>query len=209
MADSRAPASGEKKRYVVAIVGDSLTDAQVGGGKFIAHVAKRCPESRFTNFAKGGAMVNQMRKRFERELSGASGYTHLLVFGGVNDLYSDLTAGRTPEKIEKDLGYMYEKAHERGWKVIAITVAPWGGFSKYYNASRAAATRSVNDWIRSQLTTHGVDYVVDAFPMLSCGDADKLCPEYAAPMKDGLHFGPKGHEKLGQALYETVFADCR
>jgi lysophospholipase L1-like esterase len=51
--------------------------------------------------------------------------------------------------------------------------------------------------------------VIDAYPLLSCGDAERLCPELAAPHKDGIHFGPAGHEKIGAALYEQVFKSCR
>jgi len=186
-----------------------LTDARSGGGKYVSYLAKHCPQSQFDNYGKGGDMVNQMRRRFERDvLSSSTPYTHLLVFGGVNDLYSDLTAGRTPEKVGKDLTAMYSAAKKRGWDVVAVTVAPWGGFSKYYNDSRAASTRTLNAWLKAQLDAEAVDHVVDAWALLSCGDAERLCAEYASPYKDGLHFGPKGHEKLGQALLESVFADC-
>lgn len=201
--------TGARRRYVVAAIGDSLTDSRSNGGKYLDYLAKRCPESRFDNYGVGGDMVNQMRRRFERDLPiKRSAYTHLIVFGGVNDLYSDLTAGRTPELIEADLGAMYSAAKNRGWKVVALTVAPWGGFTKYFNASRGAATRTLNDWITSQRGS-AVDYVVETGPLLSCGDPDRLCPEAQAPFKDGLHFGPAGHEKLGRALFESVFSDCR
>ena len=48
-------------------------------------------------------MVNQMRRRFDDDVFGPGkpAYTHVIVFGGVNDLYSDLTAGRTPALIER------------------------------------------------------------------------------------------------------------
>jgi lysophospholipase L1-like esterase len=205
-----APAKG--KVYVVAAVGDSLTDARSNGGKFLDELKKRCPESRFDNHGKGGDMVNQMRRRFERDVLGASdkpAYTHLIVFGGVNDLYSDQTAFRTPAKIEADLSAMYAAARGRGMKVVALTVAPWGGFSKWYNPSRARATGELNDWIRGRKEAGEVDDVIDAFALLSCGDAEKLCPAYMEPFKDGLHFGPKGHDKLAEALSRDVFSDCR
>ena len=52
--------------------------------------------------------------------SGAPvGYTHVIVFGGVNDLYSDITAKRTVAKIESDLSTMYASAREHGAKVVA------------------------------------------------------------------------------------------
>src|SRR5262245_22590671 len=48
-----------KRRCVIAALGDSLTDERVHGGGYLNYVARRCPESRIDNFAKGGAMVNQ------------------------------------------------------------------------------------------------------------------------------------------------------
>jgi len=199
----------ERQRYRVAAIGDSLTDEKSHGGGYLAYLKKRCPESRFDNYGVGGNMVNQMRRRFERDLPVNKGaYTHLIVFGGVNDLYSDLTAGRTPAKIEADLGAMYAAAKSRGWKVVAITVSPWGGFEKYFNQSRSAATHTLNDWMKARVGEQ-VDYVVDAFSLLSCGEPEVLCPEYAKPFKDGLHFGPAGHEKLGEKLFEEVFSSCR
>jgi lysophospholipase L1-like esterase len=155
-------------------------------------------------------MVNQMRARFERDLlsPGHPEYSHLIVFGGVNDLYSDLTAGRVPAKISRDLAWMYARAREERMRVVAITVAPWGGFSRYFNATRARATLDLNGWIQRQAEDGAIDHVIDAYGLLSCGDPERLCPEYARPHRDGLHFGRLGHEKLGRALYERVFSTC-
>jgi lysophospholipase L1-like esterase len=204
------PSPKPTTRYVVAAVGDSITDAR-SGGRYIEYLRKRCPESRFDNYGKGAEMVNQMRRRFARDVLGPSKpkYTHVIVFGGVNDLYSDLTAKRTPAKIEKDLTQMYEMSKERGIEVIAITVAPWGGFSRYYNARRGGTTLEVNRWIGQQQQEGKIDHVVNAYSLLSCGDPEKLCPAFVPPFNDGLHFNAKGHNKLGEALYKDVFADCR
>src|SRR5579872_5040513 len=99
--------------FVVAAMGDSLSDPRVGGGKYLDVLRKRCPLSRFDSYGKGGEMVNQMRRRFAGDIfaPGKPRYTHVIVFGGVNDLYSDLTAGRTPALIERDLTAMYQAAH--------------------------------------------------------------------------------------------------
>ncbi|MCZ7687032.1 MAG: SDR family NAD(P)-dependent oxidoreductase [Sandaracinaceae bacterium] len=198
-----------RRRYVVAAIGDSLTDSRSPrGGRYLAYLRERCPESRFENFGRGGDMVNQMRRRFVSDvLPRARQLTHILVFGGVNDL-SDVSAGRTVEDIEGDLSFMYEAARERGLGVIALTVAPWGGFTRRYSERRGAATRELNDWIRAAPARGAVDHVVDAYAVLSCGDPERLCPEYAHPVPDGLHFGPRGHEVLGEALHREVFADC-
>lgn len=205
-AAQRAP----RRAYVVAAVGDSLTDARAHGGKFLDVLRQRCPESRFDNFGKGGDMVNQMRRRFTRDVLGdpAAAYTHVIVFGGVNDLYSDKTASRTVPRIQEDLSKMYALAKQRGARVVAVTVAPWGGFTRYYNADRAATTRQLNAWILGRPAAGEVDHAVDAFALLSCGDPERLCPEYAEPFRDGLHFGPRGHEKLGEAIHEAAFTDC-
>jgi lysophospholipase L1-like esterase len=168
-----------------------------------------CPTLELDNFGKGGTMVNQMRRRFEAQVV-ASGrhYTHLVIFGGVNDLYSDLTAFRTPAKIEADLRAMYDSGKAHGVQVVALTVAPWGGFSRYFTPSRARATDELNAWIRQQAADGHVDQVVDAHALLACGDPDRLCERFFEPFKDGLHFGPDGHQLLGQALFRSAFSDC-
>lgn len=211
-----AGAEGVKKRFVVAAIGDSLTDAKSHGGKYLDYLRERCPGSQFDNYGKGGQMVNQMRKRFAADVLGEPAvpgstkpaYTHVIVFGGVNDIYSDLTAKRTPKLIERDLLWMYQAAKAKGAEVIAFTVAPWGGFTSYYNGTRGAATLKVNTWIRSQLAAGSVDHVIDAYPLLSCGNPERLCPTFSGPFKDGLHFNKAGHEKLGKALHEQVFSSC-
>lgn len=195
----------------IAFVGDSLTDETSIGGGYVKVVRRRCPESRVDNYGKGGAMVNQIRRRFEEEVltQPAGTYDRLVVFGGVNDLYSDLTAGRTVDKISADLATIYAQAHARGMKVVAITVAPWGGFTKYFNAKRGAATVRLNDWIRSQRGAGAVDAVIDADRLLACSDSTRLCPAFELAHPDGLHFNRAGHERLGAALVENALSDCR
>jgi lysophospholipase L1-like esterase len=201
---------GTRHHYAIAAVGDSLTDPRSHGGGYLDYVKQRCPNVEIDNFGRGGTMVNQMRRHFDEEVaSSPKQYTHLIVFGGVNDLYSDLTALRTPAKIEADLSYMYSTAKARGMKVVAITVAPWGGFRRYFNPSRAEATHAVNAWLREQPSKGKVDRVVDAYRLLSCGDPDTLCDRFFKPFKDGIHFGPDGHRLLGEALYRAAFSDCQ
>lgn len=201
--------TAEKTRYVVAAIGDSLTDEKVGGGKYLQVLRERCPESEFLARGKGGEMVNQMRKRLPGALFGAGmpRLDHVLVLGGVNDLYSDETAGRTPEKVEHDLAAMYREARLRGAKVIAVTVAPWGGFKKYWSEKRQRDTDTLNEWVRRQKADGKVDHVVDAAEVLKGEPRERLCD--GCGQKDGLHWTRAGHERLGAALHAAVFADCR
>ncbi len=206
-----APPSPPLRRLSVAAIGDSLTDARSGGGGYLAYLKGHCPESRFDNFGVGGDMLSQMRRRFERDVFGPGHpeYTDLIVFGGVNDLYSDRSAGRVPKNISADLAWMYAEARRRGLRVTAISVAPWGGFERYHNARRQAATLELNQWIAQRRAAGTIDHVVDAYALLSCGVPQRLCPAVARPFRDGLHFGPLGHEKLGRALLEGAFTGCR
>jgi lysophospholipase L1-like esterase len=211
----RVEAARPRRVYSVAAIGDSLTDPRSNGGRYLRFLAERCPESRFDSYGKGGEMVNQMRRRFAEDVlgippgPGKPRYTHVIVFGGVNDLYSDLTAHRTVKKITSDLSAMYAAAREHGLRVVALTVTPWGGLSRYFTPARAATTAELNRWILAQPGAGTVDFAVDAFPLLSCGSPDSLCEAYAKPYHDGLHFGPEGHRRIADALFRDVFADCR
>jgi lysophospholipase L1-like esterase len=193
----------------VLILGDSLSDEKVGGGGFVRILRERCPKTTFDNRAKGGFMVNQIRKRLETEvLPENRSYSHAIVFGGVNDLYSDQTANRTLERIQADLSRIYADLKARGTDVIAITVTPWGDFKRWFTPARSRNTLALNGWISSQAASGALSAALDAYPLLSCGDPERLCPELAAPHKDGLHFGKLGHQKLAQALLQGPFNGC-
>lgn len=197
--------------YSVAVIGDSLSDPKSGGAKYLQVLRERCPESRFDTYARGGTMVSQMRKHVRQDLFGPSrpSYTHVLVFGGVNDIGSNLTAQRTVPKITGDLQAMYAEARRRGVSVVALTLAPWGGLRGFHNPQRQQMTLEINAWIRDGKKAGRVDHVVDAYALLSCGTPERLCDRYVAPFNDGLHFNEEGHRKLGEALHAQVFSDCR
>ncbi len=201
-----------KQVYRVAALGDSITDGRHGGGGYLKVLQKTCPESVFHNFGRGGDMTNQMLRRFRSDVLPVveqNKLDTLLVYGGVNDLYSDLTAGRKNNVIERDLSTIYELAKRAGLRVVALTVSPWGGFSKYWNPRRGENTELLNSWILGQVETGPVDVAIDTYPLLSCGILSQLCKDYENRSADGLHPGPKGHQILGEKLKEVAFADCR
>jgi lysophospholipase L1-like esterase len=214
-ADSPAkatPTAPAKKRiYVVAAMGDSLTDPKSHGGKYLEALQTRCPKSRFDSYGVGGNMVNQMRKRFERDVFGEGtgetrpAYTHVIVLGGIGDILSNETAKRSASLIAGDLTTMYEMARAHHAEVIALTLPPWGGF-KAYDTARHVMTLKVNTFIQEKATDGVVDFAVDIYPLLSCGDKRKLCPDYA--WNDHLHWSEKGHDVVAKALYSQVFSDC-
>lgn|GEM_PF-928785 len=193
----------------VLVIGDSLSDPRVHGGGYLAPWAKKCPHCQFVNIARGGAMVNQMLRTLrEHAAVNPRVYDAAIVFGGVNDLYSDQTANRTNARIERDLSTTYSLAKRYARRVFAITVAPWGGFHRWFNERRGMNTHALNRWILDAVARGEVDAVVDSGPILTCGDPQKLCPQYMAPHRDGLHFGPEGHRRLGAALLDAVGDTC-
>ncbi|MGC4069993.1 MAG: GDSL-type esterase/lipase family protein [Polyangiaceae bacterium] len=132
------------------------------------------------------------------------------MFGGVNDLYSDQTAHRSNERIERDLEIMYGAARAHGARVVALTVSPWGGFRRWYTPQRGENTRDLNAWIRAAQARGVIDVVVDAYSLLSCGSTERLCDRFARPFRDGLHFGPDGHAVLSAALVDALgLAECQ
>lgn len=205
------PAELPRRIYRVAALGDSITDERVGGGRYLAYLRQACPKSSFYDFGKGGDMTNQMLVRLERDLLPARerlGLDTLIVFGGVNDLYSNITASRTNDRIEQSLLAIYEKARSTGLRTVGVTVLPWGGFARYFTAERGENTRALNAFILGQVSRGTLDVAVDAYPRLSCGEPEKLCPDFEMRRPDGLHPGPKGHEILGALLHEQAFFDC-
>jgi lysophospholipase L1-like esterase len=200
-----------RRTYHVAALGDSISDERVGGGRYLQFLRQACPASRFYSFGKGGDMTNQMRRRLASELLPERtrlDLDTLIVLGGVNDLYSNLTAGRTNSRIEEDLTGIYQTAKQVGLRVVAITVLPWGGFTSYFTPARSLNTRALNSFVLGQVALGQVDVAVDGYSLLSCGDAERLCPRYENARPDGLHPGPMGHERLGRALHEQAFSDC-
>ncbi|MBL9027396.1 MAG: hypothetical protein JNL21_34715 [Myxococcales bacterium] len=196
-----------KRTYVVAAMGDSLTDRKSHGGLYLDHLKKKCPKSRFDSYGKGGQMVSQMRKRFERDIFGEDKpkYTHVIILGGIGDILSNETAKRTTTKITADLAAMYATAKKHDTTVIAMTLPPWGG-AKAYNEARDQMTGELVRWVLVRKKALEVDVSVDIYSRLSCGKDRELCDDYAWP--DKLHWNKAGHEVVGEVLFESVFADC-
>jgi lysophospholipase L1-like esterase len=203
------------RRYVVAAVGDSLTDTRAGGGKYLKALAERCPDSRFDAYGIGGQRTDHMRWRLTEDLFGRSTpwfnrprYTHVIILGGVNDLAAATPREARIERIKANLSQMYRTARVRGVSVVALTVPPWGRLRGVPD-KRADATESLNAWIREQAEAGVVDHAVDIHGLLSCGDVRVLCPKNRRFANDNIHWGTAGHEIVAEALHREVFSDCR
>ncbi len=58
--------------YLIAAIGDSLTDQRSHGGGYLEYLKSRCPTLEIDNFGKGGTMVNQMRRSFDEQVAASA-----------------------------------------------------------------------------------------------------------------------------------------
>ncbi len=209
--DRDARSSPAARRYVVAAIGDSLTDPRAGGGRYMRHLARLCPASRFDTYGIGGQHTSDMRARFADELFGtgrkepATTYTHFIVLGGVNDLYGGTVGAERIARIEAQLGTMYREARAHGVAVVALTVTPWGHAG---GAHDRAVTATLNGWILDGAKTGMVEHAVDLTPLLVCGAAETLCAPYRKTYDDQVHWNDAGHQRVAEAIHRAAFADC-
>lgn len=206
-----------RRRYVVAAMGDSLTDPKSHGGKYLDVLRERCKQSTFVSFGVGGNMTNMMRKRFLRDVylendagermagEGPRAFTHVIILGGLGDLLSNETAGRNPKNIADEITKMVDMTHAHGAKAIVMTLPPWSAM-RDYNEVRGRMTHEVNAWIQRSAKEGTIDAWFDTRPHLVCGDPEKLCEKFA--FKDGIHWSAEGHRVIGEALHQALFADC-
>ena len=147
--------------------------------------------------------------RFERDVLGQTGVTHLIIFQGVNDL-GVLTrdAPATPEahaQLVDDMiaayAQMTARARARGIAVIGATITPYGGSDYYHpDAQNEADRQAINAWFR---TPGNVDAVIDFDAVMR--DPDRPTHLRAAYDLDGLHPSIEGYRAMGEAVDLTLF----
>jgi lysophospholipase L1-like esterase len=143
--------------------------------------------------------------RFDHDVIGQPGVTHLIVLEGVNDL-GTLTrdAPVAPEAHTALVARMIDayrqivaRAHARGIKAIGATIMPYAGSAYYHpDAQNEADRQAVNRWIR---TPGNFDAVIDLdAAMRDPGDAKRLRKDYDSG--DGLHPSVAGYAAMAAAV---------
>ena len=219
------------KGRTIVTFGDSITDG-VGS---TANKNRRWPDQFIERLhAKGGttwAIANQgisgnrvldggagdsALARFDRDVIGQAGVTHVVIFEGVNDL--GISFGNpqgamaerfkamqpkekaTAERLIAGYRQLIARAHAHGIKVIGATIAPYEG-ATYWSPEGEAQRQKVNAWIR---TGGEVDGVIDF-------DAAIRDPAKPSQLKDGLHMGDHlhgsdaGYAAMAQAIDLGLF----
>ena len=210
----------------IAVLGDSITDGHGVESNsnrrwtdVLAERLKGSPATRslaVLNLGIGGNRIlddgigPNAVARFERDVLARPGVRYLVILEGVNDL-GMLTRDAPVDRAEHE-GFvrrlltayeqMVARARERGIKVIAGTIMPYGG-SGYYHpvAANEADRRTINDWIR--MPGH-VDAVVD-FDALMRDPADPARLKAEFDSGDGLHPSLAGYRFMGEAVPIALF----
>ena len=214
---------GAKARPVVVAVGDSITDNPSCANDaavlcrwpdvLARRMAKaRLPQVVVTQAISGNRVLApgwgpSTLARFDRDVLSIPGVTHIVLLEGVNDIGN---SGRerngvvNPTITAADLiaGYrqIILRAHERGIKVIGMTILPFEG-ANYWSPEREAIRVAVNQWIR---TSGAFDGVIDT---------DRVMGEPGHPTRlatalqggDNLHPDGRGHTRMGEAIDLRLF----
>lgn len=143
--------------------------------------------------------------RFDHDVIGQPGVTHLIVLEGVNDL-GTLTreAPVAPEAHATLVARMIDayrqivaRAHARGIKVIGATIMPYAGSAYYHpDAQNEADRQAVNRWIRSPGHFDGMIDLDKA--MRDPADPARLHKAYDSG--DGLHPSVAGYAAMAEAV---------
>lgn len=215
---------GKMQRPVVVAYGDSITDnagcaidavpvcrwgdvlgrrlAQAGKPHVV--VTQAIGGNRVLSVGTGPSAV----ERFDRDVLALPGVTHVVLLEGINDIGSSGRArpdGTAAPAITADQlidGYrrIIDRAHQRGIKVIGLTVLPFEGAGYYTEAGEAIRMR-VNEWIR---TSGAFDAVFDMEKVV----ADPSNPKRLDPALqrgDNLHPDGRGETRMGEAIPLDLF----
>ena len=162
-----------------------------------AHLKEALPNEHFAIHVDGlpgdTVMQGAYTKRLRSLIStAASPYDWVIVQGGGNDL----RLGREPKKILEALRAVWGIAFDAGSKVIALTV------TKTVDQTEESARRykALNELIASE--ENEKLYNVDVCKMLPPATMNNVIRKIYD--RDGLHFGKKGYEMMGDAIASSL-----
>ncbi|MFD7713766.1 SGNH/GDSL hydrolase family protein [Streptomyces sp. NPDC059786] len=132
--------------------------------------------------------------RLDRDVLAQTSARTAVVFQGVNDV----RWGATADQVIAGLREITARAHARGIRVVAATIAPCEGESLCTAAADAQRT-AVNAWIREAATAQGLDGVLDFDAVLRDPERPaRLLPAYDSG--DHLHPADAGLAALAGSV---------
>jgi lysophospholipase L1-like esterase len=210
---------GPRASRVVVAFGDSITEGAgiVGDGHAVRYPERLALRLRGRPGSAGlfavlneGISGNRLLsdgagakgvERFERDVLGQSGVTHVIILIGINDIGLTLqdSGGRlgapNVDQITAGLQQLIDQSRAWGVKVLLGTLLPFKE-SAYWSAEKEIRRQAVNRWIRGQ---QGIDGVIDFDAALrDPADPQSLKPVY--DLGDHLHPSAAGHAAMADAI---------
>ena len=147
--------------------------------------------------------------RFDRDVLGVAGVTHVFFFNASNDVNMPGMNGNRAEDVMSTgtitfaINQIIDRSHAAGLKVIGATLIPFEGVLRpgYATPEHLRQRNEVNAWIRS---SHAFDALVDFDAVVrDPGHPERLLPAYDG----GNHFTPSeaGMKALAKAIKAELF----
>jgi lysophospholipase L1-like esterase len=140
--------------------------------------------------------------RFDRDVLGAPGVTHVFVLEGINDMgiSSLLNDGfrPTPEQLIAGHRQLIARAHAKGLRIFASTLLPYEGttFPGYFNQEGEKVRMAFNEWMR---TSKEYDGIVDFDQVMrDPSHPARMLPQYDSG--DHLHPNDAGYQAMANAF---------
>ncbi|WP_437512492.1 SGNH/GDSL hydrolase family protein [Sorangium sp. So ce1099] len=207
---------------VVVTFGDSITDGTSSTMDAEKRYSDRLfarlqadPETRMFAVVNQGLGGNRLLRdsvgpsavsRFERDVLGAPGVTHVIVLIGINDIGMPGFLGSAEEataaQMIDGLESLADKARAKGVKAFVGTLMPFEeAFPPYYTPEGEALRQEVNTWIRGNSAYDGVIDFEAA--VRDPEQPTKLLASFDSG--DHLHPNDAGYEAMANAVPLSIF----
>ncbi|HYL36480.1 MAG TPA: SGNH/GDSL hydrolase family protein [Bryobacteraceae bacterium] len=139
--------------------------------------------------------------RFDRDVLGQTGATHMIVLEGINDIgMARQPPGPSAEDLIAAHRQLIERAHAHGLKIYGCTLLPYEG-AAYFTADGEAKRQALNNWMR---TSKAYDAVIDFDALVrDPQNPTKIQAQYDSG--DHLHPNDAGYQAMGGAIDLKLF----
>jgi lysophospholipase L1-like esterase len=213
---SRVEVAAPAQTGAIVTFGDSITDGYNStpdtNNRWPDHLARRLMAAGgkigVLNLGiDGNRVLNEIAgpaalARFDRDVLGAPGVTHVFVLEGINDMgiSSLLNDGSrpTPEQLIAGHRQLIARAHAKGLRIFASTLLPYEGTTipGYFNQEGEKIRQAFNEWMR---TGKEYDGIVDFDQVMrDPSHPGRMLPQYDSG--DHLHPNDAGYQAMANAF---------